>query len=84
MNKKQIKITVLEGTVVFSTIEPKAEIARLDTGSLGYYVSRALRVHGAKQICSEVVAEATTIEETVAGIKRAVASLKAGNWPVPK
>lgn len=84
MNKKQIKITVLEGTVVFSTVEPKAEIARLNTGSLNYYTARALRVHGAKQICSEVVAEATTIEETIAGIKRAVDALKAGNWPAPK
>ena len=79
--KKQFRTEVFASILVFQTVDPEAEIARLDVDSMDDATARALCIYGAKQICSDVVANLGTMAEKVAGVQRAVASLNSGVWP---
>jgi len=79
--KKQFRTEVCNSVLIFLTVEPEAEIARLAIDTMSNEMAQALCLYGAKQICSDVVANLGTMAEKVAGVQRAVASLNSGVWP---
>lgn len=77
--KKLISTEVIGNVVVWHRTDTGEEINRLDILTLTD-VSKLI-IYGAKQVCSDVVANESDADKKCAGISKAVDALRAGGWP---